>query len=149
MRTKNSVYLGATLLTGALLCASAAFPRQRQAASGQAEATYDIKRETTLAGKVLSYTPDSGAPPLGAHVVVQTLYGPVDVHLGSAKLLEQSGFTLHAGDSVRITGEVVRVGQSSTFAARIIENGEQSITVRNAKGRLILVAPVHAPRGVQ
>ena len=90
-------------------------------------------------GKVLSYTAESSVPPIGAHMSIQTVYGPVDVHLGSAKLLEQKGFTLNVGDSVRVTGEVISFGQSSTFAARIVEDGEQSVTVRNTKGQLILM----------
>jgi hypothetical protein len=86
---------------------------------------------------------------MGAHVIIQTAYGPVDVHIGSAKLLEQNHFTLAAGDSVRITGEVISIGQSNTFAARIIENGTQSVTVRNSKGQILQMPAVHAPRGAR
>lgn len=108
-----------------------------------------MSRETTLTGKVLSYTAASSVPPIGAHMSVQTVYGPVDVHLGSAKLLEQKGFTLNVGDSVSVTGEVISFGQSSTFAARIVEDGEKSVTVRDTKGRLIAMSPVHVVRGAR
>lgn len=149
MKPRNGLSLGGAVFAAALLCASFSGAQQRQTASRQGEATYDVNRESTLTGKVLSYTPNSTVPPLGAHAEIQTMYGPVDVHLGSAKLLEQKGFILKAGDSVRVTGEALTVGQSSIFAARVVEDGDQSINVRNAKGRLILMAPVHAPRGVR
>jgi hypothetical protein len=149
MKLKIRLFLGSAVLAGALLSVSFAGAQQQQAAVAQANATYDASRETTLVGKVLSYTTESSVPPIGAHVTIQTAYGPVDVHIGSAKLLEQNHFTLAAGDSVRITGEVISIGQSNTFAARIIENGTQSVTVRNSKGQILQMPAVHAPRGAR
>jgi len=142
------MYLGAAALAGALLSASIA-DAQQPAAVAQANTSYDLSRESTLTGKVLSYTAESAVAPVGAHVSIQTVYGPVDVHIGSAKLLEQKGFTLAAGDTVRITGEVISFGQTSTFAARIIENGTQSITVRNTKGQVLQMPAVHVARGAR
>jgi len=149
MKLKIRLFLGSAVLASALLSVSFAGAQQQQAAVAQANATYDASRETTLVGKVLSYTAESSVPPIGAHVIIQTAYGPVDVHIGSAKLLEQNHFTLAAGDSVRITGEVLSLGQSNTFAARIIENGTQSVTVRNSKGQILQMPAVHAPRGAR
>jgi len=149
MKLKIRLFLGSAVLASALLSVSFAGAQQQQAAVPQANATYDASRETTLVGKVLSYTTESSVPPIGAHVTIQTAYGPVDVHIGSAKLLEQNHFTLAAGDSVRLTGEVISIGQSNTFAARIIENGTQSVTVRNSKGQILQMPAVHAPRGAR
>lgn len=149
MKLKIRVSLGSAVLAGALLSVSFAGAQQQQTAVAQVNTTYDASRETTLVGKVLSYTAESNVPPIGAHVSIQTAYGPVDVHIGSAKLLEQNHFTLAAGDSVRITGEVISFGQSNTFAARIIENGTQSVTVRNSKGQLLQMPGVRAPRGAR
>jgi hypothetical protein len=149
MKLKIRLFLGSAVLASALLSVSFAGAQQQQAAVAQANATYDASRETTLVGKVLSYTAESSVPPMGAHVIIQTAYGPVDVHISSAKLLEQNHFTLAAGDSVRITGEVISIGQSNTFAARIIENGTQSVTVRNSKGQILQMPAVHAPRGAR
>jgi hypothetical protein len=134
---------------GVLLYGSFAGAKPQQTPTAQGNTSYDVSRETTLVGKVLSYTSESAAPPIGAHVSIQTVYGPVDVHIGSAKLLEQNHFTLSAGDSVRITGEVISSGQTATFAARIIENGTQSITVRNSKGQVLQMPAVHAARGAR
>jgi len=149
MKLKIRLSLGSAVIAGVLLSASFVGAQQQQAAAAHANATYDASRETTLTGKVLSYSAESSVPPIGAHVSIQTAYGPVDVHIGSAKILEQNHFTLAAGDSVRITGEVISIGQSMTFAARIIENGTQSVTVRNTKGQVLQMPGVHVERGAR
>src|SRR5712692_8368140 len=54
--------------------------RPRQAAArGLA---YDATREAVIEGTVLSYSAESATPPIGAHLLLQTANGPVDVHLG-------------------------------------------------------------------
>ncbi|MGB2621002.1 MAG: hypothetical protein WA857_10170 [Candidatus Acidiferrum sp.] len=149
MILKLKLYLGSAAFAGVLLFAPFSGAQQNQTPAAQSYSTYEASRESVLTGKVLSYTTNSTVPPIGAHVTVQTVYGPVDVHLGSAKLLEHNGFTLNVGDSVRITGEVMTFGQTTTFAARVVEDGDQSITVRDTKGRLILMSSVHVPRGAR
>jgi len=148
-KLKIRFFLGSLVFAGALLSISFASAQQQQAAVAQTYSTYDASRETTLVGKVISYTEQSSVPPIGAHVSIQTASGIVDVHIGSGRLLEQKRFTLSAGDSVRITGEVISVGDSSTFAARIIENGTQSVTVRNSKGQVLQMPAVHVARGAR
>jgi hypothetical protein len=149
MKLNIRMCLASAVFAGALLAGSFAGAQQQSSAVPQTNTFYDLGRETVLQGKVLSYTAESAVPPIGAHVSIQTVYGPVDVHVGSAKLLEHNGFTLAAGDSVRITGEVISFGQSSTFAARIIENGTQSVTVRNTKGQVLQMPAVRMPRGAR
>ena len=149
MKLNIRIRISSAVFAGVLLYASFAGAQPQQTAVAQANTSYDVSRETTLVGKVLSYTAESAVPPIGAHVSIQTVYGPVDVHIGSAKLLEQNHFTLSAGDSVRITGEVITYGQTTTFAARIIENGTQSITVRNTKGQVLQMPAVHVARGAR
>jgi hypothetical protein len=148
-KLKIRFFLGSVVLAGALLSVFLAGAQQQQAAVAQTYSTYDASRETTLVGKVISYTEQSSVPPIGAHVSIQTATGIVDVHIGNAKLLEQKRFTLSAGDSVRITGEVISFGESHTFAARIIENGTQSVTVRNSKGQVLQMPAVHVARGAR
>ncbi|MGC1618244.1 MAG: hypothetical protein WA765_07100 [Candidatus Acidiferrum sp.] len=149
MNLKIRLYLGSGAIAGTLLFASFSGAQQNQTPAAQTYTSYELSRESTVTGKVLSYTAASAVPPIGAHMSIQTAYGPVDVHLGSAKLLEQKGLTLNVGDSVSVTGEVISFGQSSTFAARIVEDGDKSITVRDTKGRLILTTPVHVVRGAR
>jgi len=98
---------------------------------------YSLARETALEGPVISYTAASNAPPLGAHVTVQTASGPVDVHVGSDRFLQANHFTLAAGDGVRIVGETLPYGQGTIFVARVIQKGSQSLAVRSATGALL------------
>lgn len=104
-----------------------------QSASPRSHA-YELSRETSLQGTVVSYTAASAIPPLGARVSVQTSNGLVEVHLGNAKLLEASHFTLSSGDSIRILGESVVSGASPQFVARIIQKGNQSLVLRSPRG---------------
>jgi hypothetical protein len=110
---------------------------------------YDVSRETVLQGMVVSFAAQSGA-----HVVVQTASGTVDVHLGNAKLLKSAGIDLAAGESVRIIGENIQgIDGSSVFAARILQKGSQAVALRNTKGFPLAAtatpAPTQALRGVR
>jgi len=95
---------------------------------------YDVSREVSMQGTVVSFTENSSTAPLGPHVVIQTTSGQVDVHLGDARLLRANHLTLAAGDSVRVVGENVTHGTSSQFFARIIQKGNQTLTLRSARG---------------
>jgi hypothetical protein len=95
---------------------------------------YDLKREGTLVGTVIAYTESSTTPPLGAHVTLQTPGGVVDVHLGDARLLTANHFNIQAGDTLRIIGENVASGTTSTFLARIVQKGTQALAVRSERG---------------
>src|SRR5262249_11918829 len=59
---------------------------------------------TVVQATVVSFTANSAVAPLGAHVLVETSSGTVDVHLGKAALLKQANISLSPGDSVRIAG---------------------------------------------
>jgi hypothetical protein len=98
---------------------------------------YSLARETALEGRVVSYMAASKTPPRGAHVMLQTASGAVDVHVGSDKLLQLNRFTLAPGDSVRILGETLPYGQGTVFVARVIQKGSQSLAVRSLNGALL------------
>ena len=95
---------------------------------------YDLKREGTLVGTVVAYTEFSTAPPLGAHVTLQTPGSVVDVHLGGARLLTANHFNIQAGDTLRIIGENVAFGSATPFLARIVQKGTQALAVRSPRG---------------
>jgi hypothetical protein len=95
---------------------------------------YDLKREGTLVGTVITFTESSTTPPLGPHVTLQTPGGVVDVHLGDARLLAANQFNIQAGDTLRIIGENVASGNASTFLARIVQKGTQALAVRSERG---------------
>jgi hypothetical protein len=96
--------------------------------------SYDPGREVTLLGTVVKFETASSLPPIGAHLLLQTTSGQVDIHLGNARLLEANHFELHAGDNVRIIGEELAYGDGSIFAARIVQKGVQAVAVRNTHG---------------
>jgi hypothetical protein len=107
-------------------------------------AAYDVARESVISGKIVEYSASSTAPPLGAHISLQTPSGTIDVHAGNAKRIQASNISLQAGDSVSITGETVQFGNSSVFVARLIQKGSQSVAVRSKNGVPLLPTAVNA-----
>jgi len=133
MRMKLAMQLHPILLT--LIAISfpfAAFAQNPQAS--RAAITYDPAREVSLIGTVQSFTPASQTPPLGAHLLLQTTKGPVDVHLGDARLLAASQFTIRPGDTLRIIGEELSYANGTQFFARILQKGTQVLAVRSPRG---------------
>lgn len=103
---------------------------------------YDATRETVVEGTVLSYTAESATPPIGAHFVLQTAAGAIDVPLGAASFLQASHFSLATGDSVTVLGVSSATRQGTVFLARVIQKGAESLVLRTAKG-----APLSFARG--
>jgi hypothetical protein len=120
-------------------CLSAAAQQTASSALQQLQ-TYDIRREVSLFGKVVKFDAASTVAPLGAHVLLQVASGRVDVHLGNAKVLQNSHFELNPGDSVRVVGENLAYNGGTIFAARVVEKGNQAVVVRNEKGAPKIVA---------
>ena len=83
-------------------------------------------------------------PPIGAHLVLQTSSGAVDVHLGAASYLEANHFFLAKGDSVRVVGVSSATRQGTVFLVRVIQKGEQSLALRTAKGAPLSIAGARA-----
>jgi hypothetical protein len=125
------------LLCSALLAASANAQRTANVAVKTAvnHSTYDLLHEQSLQGTVVSFTPNSTTPPIGAHVVVQTSTGAtVDVHLGSARFLTANHMTVTPGSSIRIIGESVPYAGGTVFLARLVQEGTQVVAVRSTTG---------------
>ncbi len=142
--------LGLTLA----LCISAGAQQTKQPDLRRLQ-SYDLSREGSLLGTVVKYETASTVPPMGAHVLVQTASGQVDVHLGNARVLQANHFELNPGDSVRIIGEDLAFGDGTIFAARIVQKGTRAVAVRNARGFLLMPASalsqaqIEALRGVR
>lgn len=107
--------------------------------------TYNPNRETSLVGTVVKYETNSAIPPMGAHVTLQTPSGPVDVHLGNAKVLEAARLEMNPGDNVRIVGEPMSLDHGTYFAARIVQKGALAVAVRNARGLPLAPAATSTP----
>jgi hypothetical protein len=131
-----------TSVTLLLLCALAlglsAVAQQSVQTAARPPAAYDVSREGSLVGTVVKFDAASVTPPIGAHLLLQTASAQVDVHVGNAKLLQVSHLSLNAGDSVRIVGENLSLGDTTFFAARIVQKGTQAVAVRNSKGFALL-----------
>ena len=109
---------------------------------------YNAAQETMIEGTVLSYSAEAATPPIGAHLILQTANGPVDLHLGGASYLQANHFSLAKGDSVRVVGVNSATRQGSVFLVRVIQRGGQSLTLRTAKGAPLSRAGARA-QGVQ
>ena len=134
MREKTRLNHVAAWFGATLLCGSAAFAQQHAKPAGDAARRYEVRRELSLSGTVVSFTANSAKPPIGPHIVVETASGQVDVHLGDARTLQASHLTLAAGDSIRIIGENVAYGEGTQFFARIVQKGSQAVELRSARG---------------
>ena len=141
MKSKHTGKAGIALAGMLALTAIGVAQEKPQAAPQGVSAyvRYDVARESVLQGTVVAYTNSSTTPPLGAHVTLQTSSGVVEVHIGNGKLLDANHLTLQPGEALRITGENMAFGPSTIFAARIIQKGSQTVTVRSPHG-LPLVA---------
>ena len=106
---------------------------------------YDAARETTIEGAVVSYSAEAATPPIGAHLVLQTSSGAIDIHLGSASYLEANHFSLAKGDAVRVVGVSSATRQGTVFLVRVIQKGGQSLALRTAKGAPLSLAGARAP----
>jgi hypothetical protein len=134
MKLKIRLYLGSAALAVALLSASLAGAQQNQAAVSQASFSYDASHETQIQGTVVSFTRGSEVVPIGPHATIKTSSGIVDVHLGNADTLKINNVSLAAGDSVKIVGANHNYGNGNVFLARVLQKGNQTVTLRNAKG---------------
>ncbi len=134
MKLKKRLYLGSAAFAVALLSASFTGAQQNQAVVSQASFSYDSSRETQIQGTVVSFTRGSEVAPIGPHATIKTSSGMVDVQLGNADRLKINNVSLAAGDSVKIVGANHNYGNGNVFLARILQKGNQTVTLRNAKG---------------
>jgi endonuclease YncB( thermonuclease family) len=133
MKAKKTAVLSSAALTAFFLSGSLATAQQKTPTALR-QPTGVAANDTIIQGTVVSYTANSTVAPLGAHVVVQTSSGTIDVHLGKAALLSQNHFSLAPGDTVRIAGFDAPFGDRTIFAARVLQKGNQAVMLRNPQG---------------
>ena len=139
-----AVFASAGLIAVALLFASTASAQRTEESTAAAQSkaisegrnhsAYDVSKEVSLQGTVAKFTENSTELPAGAHVLVQTASGQVDVHLGNPRLLKQNNLSISQGASIRIIGEPVSTGDGTFFLARLVQLGTQVVAVRTAQG---------------
>lgn len=125
---------GMAALSTVLFFSMAASAQRNAPTAPQRNGGYDLSREVSLQGTVVSFTENSATPPLGARVSIQTSSGVLDVHLGNAKLLQANQLTIAVGDTIRAIGENLPYGGGTQFFARIIQKGNQAVALRSPQG---------------
>ena len=126
--------VGIVCLASVVLLSTIASAQQKAQTVPQRNLNYDVSREISVQGSVISYSETSSAAPFGPHVTLQTSSGVLDIHLGNARLLESNPFTLAAGDTIRVIGESVPFGSGTQFLARLIQKGNQALVLRSPQG---------------
>lgn len=134
MKLSIKLFLSSGVFAAALLSAPFSGAQQKLTTVPQVNNVYEVSKEIVLQGTVISFTANSHVAPVGAHAMIQTSAGPVDVHLGNASVLKQGEIFLAAGDSVKIIGQLQPFGNGSYFAARILQKGNQSVALRTTNG---------------
>jgi len=96
---------------------------------------YDVSREVTIKGTVLSLIKESSAERIpGAHLMVATAAGEVDVSLGRSAMQGRGALTIHGGEYLEVTGETMTLKGVAVFVARTVKVGEQVYLIRNEHG---------------
>jgi hypothetical protein len=146
MKGKIRTTIGIIAFAGAMVFSAGVGAQERHAPVSWASrpTAYDVSRETTLQGTVVSYTEESSRAPIGARVTVQTARGPVDVHLGPASYLHSNHFSLSAGDAVRFVGVNISANANNVFLARIAQKGTQALALRSPRGFLLATSATRA-----
>lgn len=138
--------LRSTLLT-LMLCALVALaaPAQKKANEESALPRYDPAQEVKVKGEVLDLKeyncPVSGG--MGAHLVLQTAEGQLEVHLALTSFLSDYGIVLAKGDKLEIVGTKVTIHDMPAMLVRKIMKNENEYSFRDAKGN-----PLWVPRPV-
>ncbi len=137
MKIKVPVVIVCLVLLASVTALGDTRTRQKSASAAPRAMAYDATRETILQGTVLSYTERSPLPPIGAHVLLQTASGTVDVHLGPASYLRANHLAFAPGEAVGFVGTLSRANKNAVFLARIAQKGSQSLTIRSPRGFLL------------
>jgi hypothetical protein len=145
---RSNCRLAVLLFLASTGAAFAQRPGANAVSAKPAPGTYDIAKDVSLQGTVVKYTENSQTPPIGAHALLQTAGGNVDVHLGDARLLHLNKLNITQGASVRFVGQMRTVGQNSVFLARLVQVGAQVVAVRSDHGLPLALAGVRANKAL-
>jgi hypothetical protein len=143
-KIRNTVTRGAAIAVAILLSTTGGAQQRNPTVFSPRPTAYDVARETSIVGTVVSYAEDSPRPPVGAHVLVETASGTVDVHLGPASYLRSNHFSLAVGDLARFVGATILTKEGNVFLARLAQHGTQAVAVRSPRGFLLATTAARA-----
>ena len=97
--------------------------------------SYDTKTEYAVKGSVVDVkTHDSLTGFKDTHIIISTVKGDMEVHVGPVAFLAKRGFELTPGDDVLVTGCITVHEGKTVLVARQIKRGDRSVTLRNMSG---------------
>jgi hypothetical protein len=70
----------------------------------------------------------------GTHLVLKTAQETIEIHLGPTTYVSAQGMTFAAGDRIEVIGSRVKYGEADAIIAREVKKGDQTLTLRDAKG---------------
>jgi len=110
--------------------------------------TYDAAEEVTLNGAISSVLVKAspGMFP-GAHLLLTTVDGAVDISLGTAGRQGTGALSLAAGQQVEVVGIMKTIKQKQVFLARTVQAGSHLYVIRNKHG--IPVSSIGRERTIQ
>src|SRR5260370_37425998 len=117
----SAVQFALLLFLGTSVWAQKLADRPKQAA--MRSLAYDATQETVMEGTVLSYSAEAATPPIGAHLLLPTAGGPVDLHLGGASYLAANPFSLGNGGAVRRVAVNFAPTQCGVFSSWCLQTG--------------------------
>lgn len=98
---------------------------------------YDAANETTLEGVVDELLrlerPGCAGCEGGTHVFLKG--HEIEIHLGPSSYLESGGCRIHEGDSVKVTGSKVTIGDDDVLLAKELHCGDKTVALRDDRGR--------------
>jgi len=115
--------------------------RFQQPLPAQGAALYDPAKETVIKGTVTEVS-DFACPvsegEIGAHLMLQTASGVVQVHLAPARIMRGQKLSFARGDQLEVVGSHVRMFGQSDLIAREITRGNETLVFRDPKGKLLI-----------
>jgi hypothetical protein len=112
-----------------------ALVQAQTAADDKRPFAYDVAKEVTLSGTVLSALdkPAKGMI-MGSHLLFATSSGSVDASLASLALQGKHAVSIAAGQQVEVTGVMKTIKEKQVFLARTVKVGGEVYTIRNEHG---------------
>ena len=110
--------------------------------------TYDAAEEVTLNGTISGVLAKASPGMIpGAHLLLMTVDGAVDISLGTASRQSTGALSLTAGQQIEVVGVMKTIKQRQVFLARTVQAGSHLYVIRNQHG--IPVSPIGRERTIQ
>jgi hypothetical protein len=109
---------------------------------------YDVSQEVTLRGAVSGVlTKPARGMIMGSHLLLTTVFGPVDASLGRWGLQGEDALSVTVGQQVEVTGVMKTLKNKAVFVVRIVEIGDKVYRMRNEHG--IPLSPQARERAIE